>query len=467
MIPFPAFGHMIPFFQFSIALARDGVKVFYISTPRNIQRLPKVPAELSSLVNFVKIPLPQLEDELLPRDAEATIDVPFEKIQYLKVAFDQLQHPAKNFIVDESPDYIFTDGPAHWTADIAQECNIPLLWFSVFSSATSVFFGPPEYLVGDGQKRVRSSPESLTKPPEWLGFPSLVSFRDFEAIHALPGFYGGNASGIADSARVAKVLHACQALTIRSCPEFEGQYLIALERIMGKPVIPVGLLPPKKEENRVIINDSSAKIFQWLDEQKPNTVVFVGFGSECKLFRDQVHEIAYGLEQSGLPFFWALRKPDWASDDLDALPTGFTQRTSKQGLVYIGWAPQMEILAHPSIGGALFHSGWGSVIEILQFGHCLVVLPLIIDQPLNARLLVEKGLAIEVERSKDGSFTRYNIAESLRQAMLSEEGQKLRDRAREAASVFGDHKLHQDHYVHELVKYLKNGVIKEKHSPCK
>lgn len=135
MIPFPAFGHMIPFFQFSIALARAGVKVFYISTPRNIQRLPKVPPELSSLVYFVKIPLPQLEDELLPRDAEATIDVPFEKTQYLKVAFDQLQHPAKNFIVDESPDYIFSDGTVHWAVDIAQECHIPLLWFSVFSSA--------------------------------------------------------------------------------------------------------------------------------------------------------------------------------------------------------------------------------------------------------------------------------------------------------------------------------------------
>ena len=33
-----------------------------------------------------------------------------------------------------------------------------------------------------------------------------------------------------------------------------------------------------------------------LNNQKPKSVVFVGFGSECKLTKDQVHEIAYGLE---------------------------------------------------------------------------------------------------------------------------------------------------------------------------
>ena len=148
--------------------------------------------------------------------------------------------------------------------------------------------------------------------------------------------------------------------------------------------------------------------------------MFVGFGSECKLSKEQINEIAYGLELSGLPFLWALRKPDWVLSDLDALPSGFSERTHRRGVVCFGWAPQLEILEHPSIGGSLFHAGWGSIMETLQFGHCLVVLPLIIDQPLNARLLVEKGLAIEIERSEDGSFSRDGIAKALRLAMVSE-----------------------------------------------
>lgn len=44
------------------------------------------------------------------------------------------------------------------------------------------------------------------------------------------------------------------------------------------------------------------------------------------------------------------------------------------------------------------------MIETLQFNHRLVVLPFITDQPLNARFLVDKGLAMEMEmkRNEDG-----------------------------------------------------------------
>ncbi|KAL6131023.1 hypothetical protein ACLB2K_069401 [Fragaria x ananassa] len=201
-------------------------------------------------------------------------------------------------------------------------------------------------------------------------------------------------------------------------------------------------------------------MLHWLDKQKPRSVVFVGFGSECKLSKEQVHEIAHGLELSDLPFIWGLRKPNSANSDQvdDFLPLGFVDRTSEKGLVCFGWVPQMEILGHPSIGGSLFHSGWGSVIETLQFGHCLVVLPIIIDQPLNARLLVEKGLAAEVKRNEDGSLSREEIAKSLRLAIVEEEGEQLRTNARKAGAAFGDHKL-QDHYIGAFVEYLKREIL--------
>ena len=124
----------------------------------------------------------------------------------------------------------------------------------------------------------------------------------------------------------------------------------------------------------------------------------------------------------------------------------------------MGWVPQVQILAHPSIGGSLFHSGWGSVIETLRFGHKLVVLPFTMDQPLNARLLVDKGLAIEVKRNnEDGSFSKDDIAKSLREAMVLEEGEKLRVKTREAAKVVGDLKLHQD-YMASFIQFLKTGI---------
>ncbi|ONI23202.1 hypothetical protein PRUPE_2G174800, partial [Prunus persica] len=349
---------------------------------------------------------------LLPPGSEATVDVPFEKIDQLKFAYDHLQQPIKLFIGDQLPDWLILDFAPHWAVEIGQEYGVPLVFFSVFSAATMSILGSPEHLSGaDNRNHVLPSQESLTSPPDWVAFPSLVAYREHEAVHVHKGIFEVNGSGISDS---------------ESCNEFEGEYLEVCQKINGKPVIPTGFLPPEKPS------------------AKREIIVFVGFGSECKLSEEQVFEIAHGLELSELPFLWALRKLNWPNSEADALPPGFVERTSEKGLVCLGWAPQMDILGHPSVGGSLFHSGWGSVIETLQFGHVLVVLPFIIDQPLNARLLVEKDLAVEVKRTEDGSFCKDDIAKTLRHAMVAEEGEKLRNNARKAAKVFGDHKLHQD-----------------------
>ncbi|KAE8700955.1 putative polygalacturonase-like [Hibiscus syriacus] len=462
MVPWLAFGHLMPFFQLSLQLAKAGIRVSFVSTPANIRRLPQVPSNIAYLLELVAFPLPSLDNEqLLPQGCEATVDIPSENIQYLKIAYDLLRHPVKQFVIDQKPDWILADVIPYWVVEIAKEHYTPLVHFSVFSAAALSFFVTPTLVTGaDGQKKTRSSPESWTSAPEWFDFPSPLAYPRFLATCIHEGYYGVNATGISDDQRVAKVIQASKAVAIRTCPEFEAEYLNLFEKIVGgekhKPVFPIGLLLPEKPKGRTI-ND----IFGWLDVQRANSVVFVGFGSECKLIKEQVQEIAYGVELSGLPFLWALRKPDWAVNELDTLPCGFRERTQGRGVVCFGWAPQMEILGHPSIGGSLFHSGWGSVIETLQFGHSLVVLPFVIDQPLNARLLVDKGLAVEIERSEDGSFGRDDIAKALRLAMVSGGGEKLRSRAREAAQVFGNRDL-QDTYFNRFVEYLKeNGAANQ------
>ncbi|XP_022759997.1 putative UDP-rhamnose:rhamnosyltransferase 1 [Durio zibethinus] len=458
MIPWSAFGHMGPFFQLSVALAKAGVKISFVQTPKNIKRLPKIAPNLATLINLVELPLPALDNDVLPEGAEATVDLPFEKYQYLKTAYDLLKEPFKKFVADQSPDWIFVDVIPYWAAEVALEYEVPLVYFTVFTASTDVFLGSPDYLFGDGQKKLRSSPESLMSAPEWVTFPSSVFFKKHEAAGSFGAIYGSNGTEKSDAYRISKALQSCQAVAVRSCNEFEGDYLSLLENLLGKKVIPAGLLPPEKPQEKDITDETWVKIFKWLDEQKPKSVVFVGFGSECKLSRDQTYEIAYGLELSDVHFLWALRKPTWAKDDIDALPPGFAQRTQGRGVVTLGWAPQMEILGHSSIGGTLFHCGWSSVVETLQFGHTLVALPFVFDQPLNARLLVEKGLAVEIDRGDDGSYDKNDIAKALRLAMVSEEGEGLRARAREAAKVIGD----QEKYIVQLVEFLKKGVVNNK-----
>ncbi|MED6195965.1 hypothetical protein PIB30_042843 [Stylosanthes scabra] len=75
MFPWLAFGHMIPFYELAKLIAQKGHKVSFISTPRNIKRLPKLPSNLQPFVEFIELPLPNVEN--LPQNAESTLDVPY------------------------------------------------------------------------------------------------------------------------------------------------------------------------------------------------------------------------------------------------------------------------------------------------------------------------------------------------------------------------------------------------------
>ncbi|XP_047959339.1 putative UDP-rhamnose:rhamnosyltransferase 1 [Salvia hispanica] len=457
MLPWLAFGHMIPFLDLSIALAKFNIRISFISTPQNIDRLPKIPQNLSHLIKYVPIPLPLLHPNPLPENATATTDIPAERMDDLKIACDLLQQPLKNLIAERSPKWIVVDFFHHWAVDIAQELGVQLILFPIATASTAVFFWSPEFLSGEARRQARPSPAHMMAPPDWVDFPSQVACRNnHEAVAMHNLLYSTGASGIEDGARFTRLIQGSHALALRTCMELEGDYLNLLSKITGKPVFPMGCLPPAEEKRMIMTEEPWSKICDWLDKQKASSVVFVGFGSEYKLSREEIHEIAYGIELSGLPFLFSVRRPDWGDDEI--LPPGFEARVAGRGVVQIGWAPQREILSHPSIGASLFHSGWASVVESISYGNCLVLLPFIIAQPLDSRLLVEKGLAVEVERGGDGSFTRDGIARALKKAMVSKEGEILRARTREAANaIFANKQLNYD-YVKTFAEYLKNGI---------
>ncbi|KAL0428824.1 UNVERIFIED_CONTAM: putative UDP-rhamnose:rhamnosyltransferase 1 [Sesamum radiatum] len=142
MLPWLAFGHMIPFLDLSIALAKSGIHVYFLSTPRNIQRLhQRIPPTLSHLIEFVSFPLSKLHSSnLLPEDAEATVDIPADKMDCLKIACDLLQEPVKNFIAGKLPNWIIVDFFPHWAVDIAQDLNIPIIQYYICTASTAVFY---------------------------------------------------------------------------------------------------------------------------------------------------------------------------------------------------------------------------------------------------------------------------------------------------------------------------------------
>lgn len=188
---------------------------------------------------------------------------------------------------------------------------------------------------------------------------------------------------------------------------------------------------------------------KWLENQRPNSVLYVSFGSGGTLPQQQLNELAFGLELSGEKFLWVLRAPNdsadgaylgaTSDDPLKFLPKGFLERTKEHGLVVPSWAPQTQILNHSSTGGFLTHCGWNSALESIVLGVPMVAWPLFAEQRMNAVLLSE-GLkvALRPKFNENGVVMREEIAKVIKELRLCEEGNEIRGRIEKLKHVAAD-----------------------------
>nr|AFJ53030.1 UDP-glycosyltransferase 1 [Linum usitatissimum] len=450
VFPWLAMGHLIPFLHFSKLLAQNGHNIHFVSTPKNLSRLPKLPLRLSSQITFVPFPLPPVPN--LPPDAESSMDVPYNNQQLLKKAFDSLRPPLTDFLRQLKPDWVIYDYASHWLPSAAADAGgggIGCAFFSLFTATTLCFVGPPG---GDSRRNA----EDFTVVPDWIPIEikSNIAYR----LHEVSKYVektDEDTSGPSDQIRFAVAMEESNALLVRSSREFEPEWFELLGQMYKeKTIIPVGFLPPpiaandKEDQNDAVWRE----IRDWLDKQRVNTVVYVALGTEAALTRDEIAELASGLEKSALPFFWALR--DHSVSGRMMLPGGFEERVKGRGIVYREWVPQVRILSHDSVGGFLTHCGYNSVVEGLAFGRVLILFPVINDQGLNARLLEGKKLGIEIPREeKDGSFTSDAVAETVKAAVVGESGEGWRRAVKGAKGLFGGREKNGE-MVDALVRYL-------------
>lgn len=117
---------------------------------------------------------------------------------------------------------------------------------------------------------------------------------------------------------------SCKMTLINSFRELEGKYIDYLPILTEKKIIPTG---PLVQGTTVDIGDKDSEILQWLGAKDEFSTVFVSFGSETFLSKEEREEMAHGLELSGVNFIWIVRFPAGERIEVgEALPVGFLER---------------------------------------------------------------------------------------------------------------------------------------------
>ena len=180
------------------------------------------------------------------------------------------------------------------------------------------------------------------------------------------------------------------------------------------------LAPPTPSSSSSSGNTSG--LLPWLDQQKARSVVYLSFGSILSPSPDELVALAEALETTGVPFLWSIK--DSAKENL---PKGFLETTTAgngNGKL-VPWAPQMQILKHPSVGVHVTHGGWNSVMESISGRVPMICRPFFADNSLNRRQVEDVwGIGMGIE---GGIFTTTALLTALQQVLFVR-GEKMREK---------------------------------------
>ncbi|CAL0334970.1 unnamed protein product [Lupinus luteus] len=185
------------------------------------------------------------------------------------------------------------------------------------------------------------------------------------------------------------------------------------------------LFPSIYELEHHVIDALKASYLEWLDNQPCDSVLYISFGSYLSVSSAQMDEIIAALRDSGVRFLWTTRGESSKLKEI----------CGKKGMI-LAWCDQLKVLLHPSVGGYWTHCGWNSTMEGVFAGVPFLTFPLVMDQPLISKLIVEDwkvGWRVKKEDKLDTLVMRDEIVVLLRKFMNlgSDEGRGIRKRAKE------------------------------------
>ncbi|XP_061991196.1 linamarin synthase 2-like [Rosa rugosa] len=436
-VPFPAQGHVNPMMQFAKLLHSRGFRITFVNTEFNHRRLIRSRGS-DSVKGLSDFKFETIPDGLPPSDKDATQDVPALCDSTRKTCLG----PFKELVTklnssSEVPQItcIVSDGITGFGREVAQELGIPEVQFWTASACGFMAYLQYKELVKRGIVPFKDESfmqdGTLDKPIDWIpgmknmrlkDIPSFIRVTNVKDI--MFDFLGSEAQNCLKSS----------AIILNTFDEFEHE---VLEEILAMfpniyTIGPLALLGRHVPENKLVKSLSSglwkedAKCLEWLDKQKPDSVVYVNYGNITLMTDQHLKEFAWGLANSRHHFLWIVR-PDVVKGDSVVLPEEFFEEIKDRGYI-ASWCPQEQVLAHPSVGVFLTHCGWNSTIETISEGVPVICWPFFAEQQTNCRFLCTNwGIGMEV----NNDVKRDEIEVLVKEMLEGEKGMKMRQKAKE------------------------------------
>ncbi|KAJ0093501.1 hypothetical protein Patl1_26839 [Pistacia atlantica] len=425
VIPFPIQGHLNPMLQLSKRLVSKGLKVTLVSTNSSLK-----PNNIISSIDFEFI-----NDGF---DAELNPETFDEYIKCFKVVFPQ--NLAKFMESRKSLGFPFKfvvyDSGMPWMLDVARDLGLDGAPFFTQSCAVNAVY----YHLDQGTLKVPSEGCSVALPSMPLlgsdDLPTLV----YET----------------DSRQSLRELIVNQMLNIHEpnwilCNTFDK-----LEEELDQRFHQNTWTRDWRNDNDYglsLFKPYSETCKTWLDSKAINSVVYVSFGSLAAVGEEQMAEIAWGLRRSNSFFLWVVRE-----SESQKLPKNFSEETSDKGLV-VSWSPQLEVLAHKSVGCFMTHCGWNSTLEALSLGVPMVAIPQWTDQTTNAKYVEDVWqVGVRVKVNEKGIVTREEIEVCIREVMeggrskdFRRNSEKWKELAKEAVDEGGSSDKNLEEFVAAIV----------------
>ncbi|KAK7840516.1 7-deoxyloganetin glucosyltransferase [Quercus suber] len=294
-----------------------------------------------------------IPDGLPPSDADVSQDIPSLSVSISKNGLLPLCNLISKLNDTSSRDRlpvtsIISDGCMSFTLDAAEKFGIPNVLFWTPSSCGFLGYMHYRHLVERDVSHLTNG--YLETKIDWI--PGMKNI----CLKYLPSFIRTiDQDDVSLNYLICQIERASRALGI-ILNTFEQDALDALSSMLPRiyTIGPLVLLANQiKDENLKSIDSNLWKeqlgCVEWLNSKKPNSVVYVNFGSITIMTPQQLIEFAWGLANSEKSFLWIIRL-DLVVGDSTILPPEFVIKMKDRAMLAT-WCAQEQILKHPSIGG--------------------------------------------------------------------------------------------------------------------